>query len=482
MQGLLLPSCAIVFSILLCILFFSKKRINNLETKIYAIIILSILLDSILACLLQVYAYFKIFNNLTVFMIGFINKFDFFALIIYSTSFYLYTFVITHNPSIEKFSKVRNVLFIIDILILVLILFLNIEIISDGGGNYSINGPAAIVTFITCGVYIISSIITALIHKKNADKRYIPIIMITVVIIFLLVGFILNPYLVVISITLTFINYVMYHTIENPDLKMLEQMEEAKENAERANKAKSEFLSSMSHEIRTPLNAIVGFSEDILRVKDTLPEQVSEDAAYIVEASQTLLEIVGNILDLSKIESEKMEIINEDYNPRELIDTIATINATRIGDKPINFRQEIASDLPYELFGDKLHVKQILNNLLSNAFKYTDSGEVVLTVKCININDICEILIAVRDTGKGIKSKDVKKLFNKFERLDIEKNTTIEGTGLGLAITKSLVEMLGGKINVESNFGKGTIFVVQFPQRIKTMIRPNNIEEKEEER
>ena len=267
----------------------------------------------------------------------------------------------------------------------------------------------------------------------------------------------------------TIIVLLMYFTIENPDVKMLEAMELAKNQAEKANRAKSDFLSSMSHEIRTPLNAIVGLSEDIGTFKDEVPDQVKEDAEDIINASETLLEIVGNILDISKIESEKMEIVEIPYNFKKDIETLAKINAVRIGEKPINFKYHIAEDIPYELLGDKTHVKQIINNLLSNAIKYTNEGEINFTVNCINQNGVCDLVITVQDTGIGIKKENIEKLFTKFERLDVEKNTTVEGTGLGLAITKQLIEMMGGRINVQSTYGKGSLFMVNLPQKIGKM-------------
>ena len=283
-----------------------------------------------------------------------------------------------------------------------------------------------------------------------------------------------NPYLIVISISLTFINYIMYFTIQNPDVKMLEQMELARDQAEKANHAKSDFLSSMSHEIRTPLNAIVGLSEDNLNYEDQVPKEVAENSKDIINASQTLLEIVGNILDINKIEANKMEVVENPYNFKEEIENMCKITETRIGEKNILFHLNIADDIPYELIGDKGKVKEVINNLLTNSIKYTEEGMIELNIKCINdlTKNISTIIVSCKDTGRGIKAEYINKLFQKFERLEVEKNTTTEGTGLGLAITKALVEMMGGTINVQSQFGQGSLFVVNIPQKISRMSRP----------
>ena len=274
----------------------------------------------------------------------------------------------------------------------------------------------------------------------------------------------LFPSAFLINYLLSLVVVIMYFTIENPDVKMIQQLNAAKDAAEKANQAKTDFLSSMSHEIRTPLNAIVGLSE-IISTSDNIKE-IHDNAKDVVNASYTLLEIVNSILDISKIEAGKMEIVNVNYNPREEINKLTKLLNIRIGSKDLKLITTISDDLPNALNGDLNKVKQIMSNLLSNAIKYTEKGTVDFIVNVENENDDCNLTIIVKDTGRGIKEEQLAHLFNKFERLETDKNSTIEGTGLGLAITKSLTDMLNGTIEVESVYGKGSAFTVRLKQKI----------------
>jgi len=326
-------------------------------------------------------------------------------------------------------------------------------------------------------VYVFNLIIIAFCVIKNIKKinfkKIFPICIFTLFIIICVVIRNAEPGLNLITSLLSLTTVLMFHTIENPDVKLINQLELAKDSAEKANHAKTDFLSSMSHEIRTPLNAIVGFSQCIENATNL--EEAKEDAKDIVMASNNLLEIVNGILDISKIEADKMEIVNTEYSIKEILDNLVKLIIPRIGDKDIELKTDFAVDLPEVLYGDSGKVKQIITNVLTNAAKYTDKGEINFNVNCVNEKDKCRLIISIKDTGRGIKTEQIDKLFNKFQRLDEDKNTTTEGTGLGLAITKRLVEMMGGKIVVQSEYGEGSIFTIYLTQEIG-----NSIYKKEE--
>lgn len=467
-------------SLLLCFLiaylYFSKKNTITKENRIYD----ALLVSNIICLVFELLFYSSTVLETNHLIMSIFEKMYYALLFIWMYLHSLYIITIVRPKIFQKFYDIsykKKAIFLISSIVLVtmIIMAFPTEYMYEENVITGSKGISVVLVFCLSVFLLLFDFAIIIFDKKNIKKNKITPLFLFVILIgleFLATLFGLN--LLLITLPMTLVTLLMYHTIENPDILVIEQLNTAKDSAEKANRAKSDFLSSMSHEIRTPLNAIVGLSEDIVTYKEQLPKDVVEDAEDIINASNTLLEIVGNILDINKIESEKLEIIESVYHPKEDLQTLIKVLSTRIGEKPINLNVTFAPDLPYELCGDKTRVKQVVNNLLSNAIKYTDKGYINVNVKCINQEQICTLFISVEDSGQGIKAENISRLFTKFDRLDVERNTTTEGTGLGLAITKKLVELMNGKINVESQFGKGSIFMVQIPQKISKMIDNTN--------
>ena len=244
----------------------------------------------------------------------------------------------------------------------------------------------------------------------------------------------------------------------------MQMAEESSRIAEEANKAKSNFLANMSHEIRTPMNAIIGMSDIMLR-EESLDEEVKNQISVIRKAGEGLLSIINDILDISKIESGKYEIIEEEYDLAELIYDVSTMIRSRLKDKEIDLKLCVYSDLPRRVIGDEMRVRQILVNILGNAVKFTSYGSIELKCECRRLSDDYVFYFDVTDTGVGIKEEDIKKIFGVFNQVDTRKNRNIQGTGLGLAISRNLAIMMSGNISVDSVYGEGSTFHISLHQK-----------------
>lgn len=455
MPNLYLPVTAFLLSFVLLVIYFSKKRVHLFENSIYILMIFSILMDSALVSLL----FYNYYTNYNVSLVSLLNKLDYVFLIIWSSSLMLYIFVITYKER-KRFKrllkKVSTSVIVLDIIMFVVVFNSKIDLIIKDSIHQTGQGEAVILSIIFCLFYILVSLLIVLFNLKKINIKHLPVFVIIFTAILIAIFFSVNPYLIIISIGLTIDNFIMYFTIENPDIKLINELELAKDNLENANLVKSEFLRSMSHEIRTPMNQIIGCAS-VIEMEDNLSEESKDVLNDLVNSTNSLLDVCNGIINVSQIESGNVDILISGYNPKEVIEDIINLNKKRLTNKDVEIVSNY-SELPDVVYGDKDKVKQIVSNLLSNAIKYTDKGKIEVSVSSSVKKDKCDIEIVVKDTGKGISEENIDLIFNKFGKL--EKNSDTLGLGLGLFITKNLVNILGGNICVTSELGKGSEFKV----------------------
>ena len=458
MNNLYFLIISFIYLILVMIIYFSKKKINTSENKVYSIL----LTVTLLGVVIDFSSVYMAFSGLHNSFFEFVNRLYLVYLLTWISLLTSYSFIISLSKKAAK--KGTSFIKIIYIPMAIFLLFYPLAYTVEGNEFFT-HGLSANAMYGLSTIYVIVMIICLLSNIKNLkQKKYVPIIFYIFIGTFITLIQLFNPSILIITAMEAFVTILMYFTIENPDLKMIEELNIARDQADKANNAKSEFLSNMSHEIRTPLNSIVGFSQAL--EEENLPDEAKDEVKDIIMASQSLLEIVNGILDISKIEANKLEIVNAEYDFNKVLEELVALTRARMGDKPLQFKTSFDPTIPTVLYGDHTRIKQIILNLLTNAVKYTKEGYINFKVDSVIKEDVCRLIISVEDSGIGIKEENINKLFSKFERFDLEKNITIEGTGLGLAITKKLVDLMNGKIVVQSTYGEGSRFTVAIDQKI----------------
>ena len=467
-KNVLLQIFSLGYLFLLIGVFSKKRKEKTLENSVYQVfLILTFIVILLDGCTnyLMFYEKYKILNLI-------ISKSYIISTIIWSMWLIIYVSSLNKDnikslKELFKSSALYYVLFVVTFILCAICIYLKSSYFVDINNyiNYQ-NGKDLYFSFIiniiyngVLGVYLISS------NKKIEFNKNITILLF----IFLnLISIVLQWVFKNITITssiMAFIITLIYYTMENPDLKIITELEKDKEEANEASKAKTDFLSNISHDIRTPMNAIIGFSESLLT--EELPENQKNEVQSIYDAASTLLEIINNVLDVSRIESGKEEKRETTYDIRKVIMQLTSVTTAKVDQNKVNFNVNIDKEVPKFLIGDELKIYQILMNLLSNAVKYTDVGHINFIIKSENVGDMATLKFIVEDTGIGIKESDYDKLFVKFSRINNQENyKSIEGTGLGLVITKKLVELLGGTISFTSKYKDGTTFTVVLPQKI----------------
>ena len=463
MNELQLPICAAIFLALLCIVYFSKERLNLIENRLYSVMLVTGLIDSIIIIierLLVLNGDITTVSSGTKFILQCTNKLDFLVLIIYTTCAFLYTLLITYPNMKEKIKKLINVTLILDIIVYSIILMSNVDLITNGS-IISVSGQAIVITYVFGGLYLIISMIMALLNIGKLTKRHIPIISAIFILIILVLIFRSNPYIMIISITIAFVNYLMFFTIENPDIKMIEELTKAKALVEKNNNDKSIFIFNTTQQIRYPLNMIDQRADQILD-EDNLDE-IKNMAVDIKNAKQRISYVLNGAMDVSTIDAKKIKIVDSKYSLSNLLTEICLKFKSMATEKNLEFRKNIEESLPETLYGDSIRLKQIISALLLNAIKYTKEGFVELNVNAVITYDVCRLVISVKDSGIGVNAEKLNKIFSQNDDTKIE---DVDSKEMTLDTAKKVVNLIGGTITVRSEKNKGSEFTLIVDQKI----------------
>lgn len=447
----------IMFTLLLILVFKIKKQNNLLSNNTFFILTLSLLIGYILELSIN----FLSTISLKPIVLETYTKLYLIFIICWFSIFSVYTFLIskkddTLNKSIMIMYALLTIVSSVSIILLPIDIDTNNFIYLSGN---SINIFKVLLPCMLCILFLRTILNRKVISITKYNYIYVALVLLSICS-FLELKYELN----IITTILLFITYLVFLTIENPALKEYEIINNLRLRALKANINKTDFLSNISHELRTPLSSIISSIDEIKSYN--LPPEFKDSLNDIIDSSSSLLDIVGNVIDINKIENKVYDIKEKDYSIKETVEKLIKMNTKKYNKENVVFKYSISESTPQNLFGDKTKIKEIINNVLDNSFKYTNKGSISLTINSEIVSDICNLIIEIKDTGIGIKSEDLNKIFNGND-IDNDINSDVDSDGLGLLVTKDLVSLLGGTITVNSYYGSGSVFTIKIPQRLK---------------
>lgn len=450
------PICSLFIASLLIIMYFGTKNVKNSETKLYSKLLKYTFVIAVFTFLLTlgVDFYFSSSTNL-IFEIAF--KVLYSLWIIWTSIVFLYFSNLAYESNLMQLKLFKHVIVVLDIILIFLIFVTSINI-TYNNGYFATTGTSLLMVLIGVFLYLFLMIIVSVInYKDNKDKKkYIPLITLTILFVIVLILKSIDHYISIEANVTTVVALIMYFTIENPDLKMLNKLRLAEFQVEKSSKVKLDFLSSMSHEVRTPLNAIVGYGS-LIKDADTLSE-AKNYAGEIINSSNVLLGMFESIIDMKKIETNKISVKNKYYDFSKEIKELLTILKPKIVNKGLKLNVNI--NFNNILYGDINIIKMIITHIMDNAIKYTSNGSISFNAE---FNDNL-LKITITDTGIGIKKENLENIFEMFERGTC-KNSNLNGMGLGLTIAKRLTDLLGGRIIISSQVNVGTKVTILIRQK-----------------
>ena len=466
-SGIYFPISAISFSLLIIIVFLIKKPIKSVETRIYKYLLFVNFAGLIIELLCTFAAYI---SNTHYMLSDFILK----LYLVYNISFtalltiYVYYISINNDKKVFKYKNSKFYVALIYLVSVFFVYFLKCNLVIEN--NFEVRyttGPSVTFTYVICGILIALMVIFILRDKQNIkNKKYIPVL---VFIITLIVGIIIQtnyPGILIMTYIETLTLSIMFHTIENPDVKILKEVHKAKEISDNANEEKSMFLYNMTNDIRRATKEVDNIANDILYETENKKvdiDKVKDYAREIKNSAARFNSMTNEILDISHIDSANIRVYNDKYNVKLIIKEFVQIYKKKCIDKNLDFRTSIASDIPDYLYGDSVGLKNVLTIILDNSIKYTSDGYVEFSVNTIMRKDVCRLIISVEDTGSGIKAENLEKIFSKKEDDTEDDRHNLDNN---LYNAKRLITLMGGTIIPTSVYDKGTTIKIVLDQKV----------------
>ena len=464
-----IPLVSLIFILILNIVYFSKKRADLEENKPYKVILISSLIvatiDTVIHIICSANTFESIVNNYYT-LLNYLNKILSALFSVIFSSLFFYTLLITYDKVRKNPKKISTILIIANIVFSVIMLFTNIELV-DAKVATNVTGATTMLGYAMVAIMLTCSLLVALTNIKKLDKRYLPIFIVFLLLVILYFFSLLIPGMIIYDLILALMCYIMYFTIENPDMKMLDEVHKAKVISDNANEEKTLFLYNMTNEIRAITKDIDKETDNILDETDNKKidvEEINNSARNIKGSTAKFTTMTNEILDISSIDSASVRIYNEKYNIKRLLKELVGIYKPKAQNKNLDFRVSIASDIPEYLYGDGINLKKVLTIILDNSIKYTNNGYIEFNINTIIKGDIARLIISVEDSGIGMKAEDINKIFTKKQ--EREDNHNLNNN---LYNAKRLITLMNGTIVPSSSYGSGTTIKIILDQKYDTI-------------
>ena len=460
-----IPLVSLIFILILNIVYFSKKRANLEENKPYKVILISSLIvaaiDTVIHIICSANTFESIVNNYYA-LLNYLNKILSSLFSVIFSNLFFYTLLITYDKVRKNPKKISTILIIANIVFSVIMLFTNIKLVVAKVAT-NVTGATTMLGYAMVAIMLTGSLLVALTNVKKLDKRYLPIFIVFLLLVILYFFSLLIPGMIIYDLILALMCYIMYFTIENPDMKMLDEVHKAKVISDNANEEKTLFLYNMTNEIRGITKDIDKETDNILDETDNKKidvEEINNSARNIKGSTAKFTTMTNEILDISSIDSASVRIYNEKYNIKRLLKELVGIYKPKAQNKNLDFRVSIASDIPEYLYGDGINLNKVLTIILDNSIKHTNNGYIEFNINTIIKGDIARLIISIEDSGTGMKAEDINRIFTKKQ--EKEDNHNLNNN---LYNAKRLITLMNGTIVPSSSYGSGTTMKIILDQK-----------------